>query len=115
MSIVKYKDSRTGVTYAYESISYYDPEKKQARPKRKYLGKVDEETGEIISTTGSRGRPRKDGQKPKSADTRLDEAKALIAQQKETIKNLEARISALEKERKYIHDMMTRLLASLES
>ena len=37
MSIVKYKLSN-GKIAVYESTSYYDPEKKQARPKRKYLG-----------------------------------------------------------------------------
>lgn len=35
-------------TYAYETISYWDKEKKSPRQKRKYLGKVDPETGEII-------------------------------------------------------------------
>ena len=59
MSIVKYKN-QSGITYAYESTSSYDPVTKQSRPKRKYLGRVDDETGEIISTKGKRGRPRKD-------------------------------------------------------
>ena len=35
-------------TYAYESISYWDKDKGQPRSKRKYIGKVDPETGEII-------------------------------------------------------------------
>ena len=56
MSIVKYKN-QSGVTYAYEQTSSYDPERKQSRPVRKYLGRVDPETGEIIPTTGKRGRP----------------------------------------------------------
>ena len=58
MPIVKYKN-QSGVTYAYEQTSVYDPERKQSRPVRKYLGRVDPETGEIISTQGKRGRPRK--------------------------------------------------------
>lgn len=58
MPIVKYKN-QSGVTYAYEQTSKYDPEKKQSRPVRKYLGRVDPETGEIISTKGKRGRPPK--------------------------------------------------------
>lgn len=58
MAIVKYKN-QSGITYAYESTSIWDPAKKQSRPKRKYLGRVDEKTGEIVSTTGKRGRPRK--------------------------------------------------------
>jgi len=38
--------------YAFESISYWDKDKKQPRSKRKYLGKVDPETGEIIPSRG---------------------------------------------------------------
>ena len=58
MPIVKYKN-QSGVTYAYEQTSVYDAEKKQSRPVRKYLGRVDPDTGEIISTKGRRGRPPK--------------------------------------------------------
>lgn len=66
MTIVKYKN-QSGVTYAYEQTSVYDPEKKQSRPKRKYLGRVDPDTGEIISTAGRKGRPPKaKGSSPKS-------------------------------------------------
>ena len=51
MSCIVYQtNKKTGVKYAYESISYWDPEKKQPRSKRKYLDKVDPETGEIIYT-----------------------------------------------------------------
>ena len=46
--IVYQTDKKTGVKFAYESVSYWDKEKKQPRSKRKYLGKVDPETGEII-------------------------------------------------------------------
>ena len=59
MPIVKYKN-QSGVEYAYEQTSVYDAERKQSRPVRKYLGRVDLETGEIIKTTGKRGRPPKD-------------------------------------------------------
>lgn len=58
MSIVKNKDKRTGTTYVYESKSYWDKEKKQPRNKRTLIGKIDEETGEIVPTDG-RGRKRK--------------------------------------------------------
>jgi len=58
MSIVKLKDKRTGTTYVYESKSYWDKEKKQPRNKRTLIGKIDEETGEIVPTDGQ-GRKRK--------------------------------------------------------
>ena len=48
----------------YESTSYYDPETKQSRPKRKYLGTEDPETGELIPSTGKRGRKKQDESKP---------------------------------------------------
>lgn len=45
-------NKKTGVTYAYESISYWDKEKQQSRAKRKCIGKVDPETGRIVPTRG---------------------------------------------------------------
>jgi len=55
MGIVKQLDKRSGITYAYESISRWDKEKKQSRSTRKLIGRVDEKTGEIVATDG-RGR-----------------------------------------------------------
>lgn len=52
MSIVYNTDKRSGITYAYESKSYWDKDKKQARPKRTLIGRVDPETGEIVETDG---------------------------------------------------------------
>lgn len=51
-SIVYQIDKKTGAKYAFESISYWDKDKKQPRSKRKYLGKVDPETGNIIPSRG---------------------------------------------------------------
>ncbi len=52
MSIVFAKDKRSGITYAYESKSYWDKEKKMPRCKRTLIGRVDPETGEIKPTDG---------------------------------------------------------------
>jgi vacuolar-type H+-ATPase subunit I/STV1 len=55
MSCIVYQvDSKNGTKYAYESISYWDKEKQQPRSKRKYIGKVDPETGEIIKGRSKR-------------------------------------------------------------
>jgi hypothetical protein len=43
-----------GRTYAYEAENYWDPEKKQSRQKRRYLGVWDESTGQIIPKTAER-------------------------------------------------------------
>ncbi|MCC8127697.1 MAG: hypothetical protein LIO92_09935 [Clostridiales bacterium] len=58
MAQIKYFDKRVGITYVYESESYYDQEKHQSRSKRKLIGKIDPETGEMIPT-GKKGRPSK--------------------------------------------------------
>ena len=55
-TIVHQTDKRSGITYAYESISYWDKEKKQSRARRKLIGRVTD-TGEIVPTDG-RGRRR---------------------------------------------------------
>ena len=47
-NIVYYHNKKNGVTYAYESIPYWDKEKKQGRSKRKCIGHVDPMTGEIV-------------------------------------------------------------------
>lgn len=60
MSIVKYVNKKTGRVAVYESTSNYDPVTKQSRPKRKYLGMEDPETGELIPSSGKRGRKRND-------------------------------------------------------
>lgn len=46
MAIIKQHNKRSGITYAYESHSYWDPQKKMTRAKRKLIGRVDPDTGE---------------------------------------------------------------------
>ena len=38
--------------YAYENKSFWDPELKRSRSKRKLIGRVDKETGDIVPTDG---------------------------------------------------------------
>ena len=80
MAIVYQTDKRSGLTYAYESVSVWDKEKKQSRARRNLIGRVDVETGEITPTDGRMkkardavepGRPAKAGPVPVSEYTRL--------------------------------------------
>jgi len=54
VAIVYQTNKKTGVTYAYESESYWDKEKQQSRAKRTCIGRVDPVTKQIVPT-----RPRK--------------------------------------------------------
>ncbi|MDO9528993.1 MAG: IS1634 family transposase [Syntrophales bacterium] len=49
-AIVYQTNKQTGITYAYESASYWDKEKQQSRAKRRCIGKVAPETKEIVPT-----------------------------------------------------------------
>lgn len=52
MAIIKQKDNRSGITYAYEATYWWDKEKKQSRCKRTLIGRVDDKTGQIVPTDG---------------------------------------------------------------
>ena len=52
MAIIKQHDKRSGITYVYESKSYWDPEKKMSRAKRKLIGRLDPETGRSFLQMG---------------------------------------------------------------
>jgi len=49
-AVIYQTNKKTGIAYAYESISHWDKEKQQSRSKRKCIGRVDPGTGEIIPT-----------------------------------------------------------------
>jgi len=59
-AIIHQTDKRSGITYAYKSVSYWDKEKKQSRAKRTLIGRVDPVSGDIVPTDG---RGRKDKKK----------------------------------------------------
>lgn len=101
MAIINQKDSRTGITYVYESISTWDKEKKQSRSKRRLLGRLDEETGEIIPTDG-RGKRRSPYYDPGSDPSANSKAPRTLAEYKEAYKKL---LKENEKLRKEIRDL----------
>ena len=103
MSLVKLKDKRTGVTYVYESESYWDKEKKQPRSHRKLIGKVDDATGEIIPT-GKSGRKR--GTSPDdltdAQNESISEYLHVIEEKDEQLRQLKAEVRMLHKEKQDI-------------
>ena len=76
MAIVKQYDKRSGITYAYEATYHWDKEKQQSRCKRKLIGRVDTETGEIIQTDG---RCRKDKQVETTAPAKRGPAPSTVS------------------------------------
>ena len=94
MSIIKQFDKRSGITYVYDSKSYYDKEKKCSKAKRTLIGKLDPETGEIIPTDG---RNKGAKSKPESSSPGIDRDKRIQELEDEN-RQLKLQISALKKE-----------------
>ena len=94
-TIVQHYDKKTGKTRVYESTPHYDPVTKQSRPKRKYLGTLDPETGELIPSSGRRGRTA--SSKNATTTTDASDTKVIAALQK-TISEKEAEILSLQTE-----------------
>ena len=105
MAIIKQYDKRSGITYAYESVAYWDPEKKMSRAKRKLIGRINPETGEIIPTDG-RNRRKKDetekGEETSPSENYKEMYEKLLKKcesQELIIKSLQERIKELERQK----------------
>lgn len=114
MSIIKQYRKDTGVTYVYESESYWDKEKKQPRSRRKLIGKLDKETGEIIPT-GKKGRKTKKENERETTGTlgTADSETSALYQKlcclEEENRSLRERTSALEAENRRLTEILAKL------
>ena len=104
MSIVKYTNKKTGVVTLYESTSHYDPETKQSRPVRKYLGREDPVTGELIPSSGKRGRKKDSSQDVCNTSNVLEDNVALALKSKYE-KELAARDKTIREQEAMIRDL----------
>ncbi len=94
-TIVQHYDKKTGKTRVYESTPHYDPVTKQSRPKRKYLGTLDTATGELIPSSGHRGRT---SASKNATTTEEGTTSAKITDLQNTISKKEAEIASLQSE-----------------
>lgn len=96
MAIIKQTNKKTGITYVYDSHSYWDKEKKQHRSDRKLIGKIDPETGEIVPTRKKKGASDTD----KDLNVRIKTLESQIAMKDEELKTLHDKIGELQKKLK---------------
>ncbi len=122
MSIVKYTNKKTGVVTLYESTSHYDPETKQSRPVRKYLGREDPITGEMIPSSGKRGRKKDTVSGVSEASKSSDDTEVSIltarfekelSDRDEIIRNQAAMIKKLEEQKSSVAKRLSSLLQEL--
>lgn len=99
MSITKSTNKKTGITYVFESHSYWDKEKKAPRNTKKIIGKIDPKTGQMVPT---RKRKRNSSESSEKHNTKYqafyEEALSEIKQKDEEIRHLKQEISTLLRE-----------------
>lgn len=101
MSIVRYVNKKTGTVSLYESTSHYDPETKQSRPIRKYLGREDPITKELIPSSGRRGRkPKTDQPSVDASDSVTEALRFQIEELKNECDRKDKTIQSLERDKK---------------
>ena len=111
MSIVRYVNKKTGKVALYESTSHYDPETKQSRPVRKYLGTEDPETGRLIPSSGKRGRQKASESSISHGKKKEPEPdyKVLAETLKKECMEKDARIKALEHQNQLLSSNLERI------
>lgn len=111
MSIVRYVNKQTGRVAIYESTSHYDPETKQSRPIRKYLGIEDPETGELVPSSGKRGRKKESGNNTSRSQKEKQETdyRLLAETLKKECMEKDARINALEHRNQLLRSTLERI------
>lgn len=118
-SIVYRTNKETGVVYAYRSESYRDPQTKQPRNRRTYLGRVDPETQKIVpkAEPGKRNRSKlgtaviEEGKimSPEISDV-IDRQRNEIVRLNQVISELRAQYQQMKQSFASIRDSMNQLI-----
>ena len=115
MSIVRYTNKKTGSVALYESTSHYDPVTKTSRPIRKYLGIEDPVTGELIPSSGQRGRKKGSGNQTvaRSLNKQEEDYRLKYEEAKKECVALRAQVKNLEHKNKLLIGNLERLNSSI--
>lgn len=106
MSCIVYQvNKKTGIKYAYESVSYWDKDLQQPRSKRKYIGRVDPETGEVINERKNKS---KSSGNP-SSEKELERLQKRINDMEETITTLNSEIKSLREKNRVLENKIRKV------
>lgn len=124
MSVVRWRDKRSGRIVVYDSTTETDPETGKAVRRRRYLGTLDEETGELVPSLGRRGRRPGSRNRPKpdpAANERADLGERLLAAEaerdelRERVRGLESELEARRDADERVRDMVSGLWEAVSS
>ena len=111
MAIIKQTNKKTGVTYVYDSHSYWDKEKRQHRSDRKLIGKIDPETGEIVPTRKKKA----NAVTEKDSSARIKTLEAQIARKDEELQTLRDKVADLQRDMKEKDRILDKIRAALNT
>ncbi len=99
MSTVRQYNKAADTVYVYDVEYYYVPSRKRTMSRRRLIGKVDPETGNVVPT-GKRGRPPKElppggERKRAAAEGELQAARSREQEYKDRIHELEQEVKRL--------------------
>ena len=122
MSIVRYVNKKTGTVTLYESTSHYDAATKQSRPSRKYLGREDPITKELIPSTGKRGRKKEENSTSSVKNQKeLPDYKMMYLKTQQELCDKEKEYKALQNENRRLrsycqrmYSLISEIMSSLE-
>ena len=109
MAIIDVHNKKRGITYVYDSFSYWDKELKQPRSRRRLLGRRDPDTGELVPT---RKRGTASSATPASADSDTDYA-TLYRRSQKAIREKDALILRLRGELAAARRLLSRQARSM--
>lgn len=110
MSISKSFNKRIGATYVYEVYeNYWDKEKKKYVQKRRMIGKIDPETGEIVPTRSRKKAPT--APSSEQSDQQAD-YKSLYLETRKLLDQKELELSLLQSE---LSSLKTQIVSVLKS
>lgn len=96
MSISKSYNKQNGVTYVYEVYeNYWNKEKKRPESKRRLIGKIDPETGEIVPTSRLKKQTEKSANSTPDCGVLYENAKLMISRQEQEIAALKDQLSSI--------------------
>lgn len=117
MPQVRVTNKKSGITYVYESESYWDKEKKQPRNKRKLIGKIDPETGEIVPTRNHVSDALNNSDVPSMTVTELKKLcrsyEKTLSKQDEKIRMQDEEISKMKAEKRALLQQLKELVREL--
>ena len=111
MAIIKQLNKKNGTTYVYETIDYWDEEKKINKPKRRLIGKLDLETGDVVPTNrrGNTALPQNGETNKEAIHSAFQDIQKTIYEVQNQIKEKDIQLAILTKQNQQLNEILNQM------